>query len=490
MHIIGTVKFQPRNKNGGTTISKIWDHHQYGEGSLIEAIKETCGSSPFTEGQRVPNWTPDSDIKTTSYAKAFVTDLWKDLDVCQSPDMPKAHSFFRTRHTTTKGLIPMLGFGRPSVFGEILVPTHYWWGNPDYTIDPKKDIEFSAKKPLLYWHGSSTGGGHGDPTLSSMHRHRLLRFFSQPTSPPRPLPLTTFNPTTSRPLTLYTPPSPLNPFANTTHFTFVLPDPKDCTFFDCPTISSFPTAPHTPLNTHTWSHRLLADLDGWGYSARFRALMKSNSAVLKSTAMIEWWTDRIVPWVHYIPVSIHGNDWGDLISFFLGTPPSATENPSGNGTHTSVATTLQTQLAREIADRGREWAYENTRSQDMTAYTLRVFLELNRLFTGNYLATDSAENVLRAEEDKKDEARIRKEAELWVRNTIKEEHGHLLEMLKDKLKGEAGEKEVAAEMERRVEEEVVKRVEAARTVERDVREKQEVRRVVAYLQGLKKKKTN
>ncbi|RPA87981.1 hypothetical protein BJ508DRAFT_1062 [Ascobolus immersus RN42] len=401
------LKFQPKNKNGGTVMSKIWESHQFGEGSLIESIKKACGgSSPFSTGQQKPNWTPDKEIPTTSYAKAFVKNVWDDLNVCQHPDMPKHHSFFRTRHTTTRGLIPMLGFGRPSVFGEILVPTHYWWGNPDYTIDPKKDIPWENKTSTLYWHGSSTGGGKGDPTLGSMHRHRLVRFFSQPTSPARSL-------------------------QNTTHFTFVLPSTDDCWNFDCPTIKSFPTAPHTPLNDHTWSNKFLADLDGWGYSARFRALMKSNSAVIKSTAMVEWWSDRIVPWVHYIPASVSGDDWGDLISFFVGLPDNTTK-PDWS---------LQDKLAREIAERGREWAYKNTRSQDMTAYTLRVFLELNRLFTANYLPGDKALDEKEIKAERAEEAKIRKEVEEQVTVSVKTEHEGLLDKIKDKVSG-TGEEEI------------------------------------------------
>lgn len=50
-----------------------------------------------------------------------------------------------------------------------------------------------------------------------------------------------------------------------------------------------------PLGEH-WSHKYLLDLDGMGYSAKFFALMESESAVLKATVFEEFWSDWVQPW--------------------------------------------------------------------------------------------------------------------------------------------------------------------------------------------------
>lgn len=50
-----------------------------------------------------------------------------------------------------------------------------------------------------------------------------------------------------------------------------------------------------PLGEH-WAHKYLLDLDGMGYSAKFFALMESESAVVKATVFDEFWSDWAQPW--------------------------------------------------------------------------------------------------------------------------------------------------------------------------------------------------
>lgn len=45
-------------------------------------------------------------------------------------------------------------------------------------------------------------------------------------------------------------------------------------------------------------YRYVFDVDGNSFSARFRALLLSNSVVLKATIFTEWHSARLVPWVH------------------------------------------------------------------------------------------------------------------------------------------------------------------------------------------------
>lgn len=71
-------------------------------------------------------------------------------------------------------------------------------------------------------------------------------------------------------------------------------------------------------------------------------------------------TDRIVPWVHYIPVQVDLSDLYDTLLFFRG-------DLHGNNAHDD--------LARKIAIAGREWSLRFWRKEDLTAYMFRyVFL--------------------------------------------------------------------------------------------------------------------
>lgn len=106
------------------------------------------------------------------------------------------------------------------------------------------------------------------------------------------------------------------------------------------------------------------DVDGTGWSSRFRRLLSSRSAVIKSTIFQEWWSKRLVPWFHYIPVKSDLSDLHDVTAFFIGAP-------DGTGSHDL--------LGMRIGENGRLWARDHWREADVAAYQLRLFLEYARL---------------------------------------------------------------------------------------------------------------
>ena len=59
--------------------------------------------------------------------------------------------------------------------------------------------------------------------------------------------------------------------------------------------SSHRFADPVPLGGN-WRYKYLADFDGMGYSARYLALLASDSAVIKSTVYKEYFEDWIQPW--------------------------------------------------------------------------------------------------------------------------------------------------------------------------------------------------
>jgi hypothetical protein len=88
---------------------------------------------------------------------------------------------------------------------------------------------------------------------------------------------------------------------------------------------------------------------------------------LISNAMfsVDRYTDRVAPWVHYIPIQLDLSDLHDALLFFRG-------DANGEGAHED--------MARKIAVAGREWSMTFWRKEDLTAYFFRcvcgVFLFL------------------------------------------------------------------------------------------------------------------
>ncbi|EJT99477.1 hypothetical protein DACRYDRAFT_117721 [Dacryopinax primogenitus] len=113
-------------------------------------------------------------------------------------------------------------------------------------------------------------------------------------------------------------------------------------------------------------YKFLLDIDGNGWSTRFKPFLAANSVVMKATIFPEWYMDRIQPWVHYVPVQMDMGEVYDILTFFNG-------NVDENGEGGNDA------LAEKIAAAGKDWVGRFWRKEDMIAYTYRLFLEYARL---------------------------------------------------------------------------------------------------------------
>ncbi|KAF5381689.1 hypothetical protein D9615_005598 [Tricholomella constricta] len=117
-------------------------------------------------------------------------------------------------------------------------------------------------------------------------------------------------------------------------------------------------------------YKYILDVDGNGWSSRFKRLITSNSLIFKSTIYPEWFGDRIMPWIHYIPVQVDFSDLYDSLLFFRG-------DLHGENAHD--------ELAREIAMAGRDWSLRFWRKEDLAAYMFRLFLEYARVMSADRL---------------------------------------------------------------------------------------------------------
>lgn len=90
------------------------------------------------------------------------------------------------------------------------------------------------------------------------------------------------------------------------------------------------------------------DIDGNGISGRYYKLLASKSAPLKQTLLREWHDDRLLPWVHYIPVSQSMTELPEMVMYFT--------SEAGQ------------KCAQEIAEQGQDWFSKAIRKEDMTIY--------------------------------------------------------------------------------------------------------------------------
>ena len=71
-------------------------------------------------------------------------------------------------------------------------------------------------------------------------------------------------------------------------------------------------------------HALLLDIRGSGYSGRRKFLLHSGRPVLVVDGeFTEYWAERLVPWVHYVPVADDGQDLFEIIRHLQREPALA-----------------------------------------------------------------------------------------------------------------------------------------------------------------------
>ncbi|CAK4030832.1 Hypothetical predicted protein [Lecanosticta acicola] len=391
------------------------------EENLWLLVRDTC---PPTSDAR--NLVQDTDLTTPSrfpskqgahLVAGFVSNWTAARSPCEVPDLRNLHGFFansiRSSHMhwkrphdldrlVTRQFFPLFSAGKvQGSNNDIVIPPATSWGEVYFSAD--KTI-WNEKHDEVFWRGGASGGENNETNWTRFHRHRFVSLCNgtqvgtteQSPNPPLHVPGNE-------------PPLPYN---------IPLPDPKTYPLGATSTgtspsdlsrwISDFSDVAFTTLTCHhehwteedfladpqnimcaynmhwydaanksvpmekMYEHKFLPDIDGHGYSGRFRSFMDSDSVPIKATIWAEWTTSRLYAWKHFVPMDNTFMDFLGLAEYFIGyTPPEELEGKvKARKGHDAEA--------KAIADAGREWAQQVLRKEDMVLYFWRVVLEYAR----------------------------------------------------------------------------------------------------------------
>lgn len=112
-------------------------------------------------------------------------------------------------------------------------------------------------------------------------------------------------------------------------------------------------------------YKYAVDVDGNGWSQRYRRLLTSGSVILKATIFPEWNADWLIPWYHYVPIQMDYSGLYNTMTFFAGSPDGSSPGHD--------------KLAEKISQNSVRFVKENWRWEDMQAYMFRLLLEYARL---------------------------------------------------------------------------------------------------------------
>jgi hypothetical protein len=335
----------PRHPSGSPSDSDekfLWT--QISHQSIWPAVQDVCASI----GPAPPKKAPPA-----AEAPRFVRNVTRGTDLCAHPEFREMHGYLASAVSSLHiyNTVPILSRAVPRPFGDILFPApSYSW--PQFAYSAWRDRSWRRKADGLYWAGSNTGSYTHDETWRRHHRQRLVllglgaeggkqqfTYLGKEGDGDRWLPYTS------------------------SQFDRSLYHVAMTKIWECdePACGEQNDAfrPPKKLERASEPHRYkyVFDIDGNSLSGRFYRLLASNSAVLKTTIFKEWHDERLVPWLHYIPVSLGLEELPELVRFLATTDEGR-------------------EVGRRVAEAGKAWHAKGLREVDRGVYFYRLLLEI------------------------------------------------------------------------------------------------------------------
>jgi hypothetical protein len=320
------------------------EHRDLSKTPTWDALVQVCAKP---QGENASVTKPDVE----SFGLPFVQDVSSSKDICKHPSYRHMHGMLMspTSFRLIEGMVPVLSTGSLSTMGDILIPSPAYIESR-FVYENKHDVDWSKKRNNLYWAGSTSGGVAKDSQWRNFHRQRFVSL-AQSLDEKRHIYLGDRGGLVQR---------VTSSFLNSKLFDVAFTKIFSCMGGTCRQQSLFYRMKPWADKDEALRSRLAFDLDGNGISGRWYKLVASKSAPLKQTIIREWHDDRLLPWVHFIPVSPGMEELPELVTYL-------TSSHQGR------------QVARDIADRGRAWFSQALRDVDMRVYIYRLVLELARL---------------------------------------------------------------------------------------------------------------
>ncbi|KAI0551742.1 hypothetical protein F4679DRAFT_123584 [Xylaria curta] len=287
-----------------------------------------------------------------TYGLPFVTGRKLSMDLCKHAEYSDIHGLLAAPESLrlTEGLVPVLSTGAPSTMGDLLYPSSAYLEEDRFRYHVDHDVDWDKKKNNLYWAGSTTGGHGRVAQWQNLHRQRFVGLAQHLTD--QPVYYLQERKGVIAPVR--------SQFLNGRLYDVAFARILQCDTKACKEQRQYFKRKPWTSGDRPFHSQLVFDLDGNGISGRYYKLLASKSAPLKQTLFREWHDDRLMPWVHYIPVSQSMQELPELV-FYL------TSTESGQ------------QRAREIAEQGQQWFNQAFRDIDIVIYVYRLLLELARL---------------------------------------------------------------------------------------------------------------
>ncbi|KAI0867748.1 hypothetical protein GGS24DRAFT_484596 [Hypoxylon argillaceum] len=342
--------------------------HQFRQ---LEAI--TC--PPGASSRSGVNW----DVRdfcalcTSPHSREQFLENWQmALDSCHQPDIFNLHEFHTIPHQFElyQNLLPLFSGSKTAGFNDLLIP--FPRGGQEQDFDSKS---FNQKQDLILWQGDVKD----IPTvthelLHGSHRLRLVHLIQNATATDSIPMLLGIGAGQNSRFRYEDVPTPEGNSILPLRVSLIGPS-EGCQDTNCKLIrDEFGLEP--PATEVDSRYVMLLDTSD-GPAPNLLQVLRSNSVPVISSIFQQWFTERLMPWVHFIPIDIRYHALHSTMSYFIGLDGRGTLNGR------KQVTPPRTEDAKWIAQQGRKWAEKAMRKEDMEVYLFRLLLEWGRVIDDN-----------------------------------------------------------------------------------------------------------
>ncbi|WQF87485.1 hypothetical protein CDEST_12499 [Colletotrichum destructivum] len=287
--------------------------------------------------------------------------------LCDQQDLTRLHSFHTSAPPITplQELLPIFSRHKADGFNDILIPLV-----PLADEGPEVTKDFRQRKDGVYWRGKIGDKPISDEALRGNHKHRLVHLVN--------------NATAAEEVTMMLgAPSQGNWYSYETvsarEANAVLPLDVGISEYAC---SGGPgceaaeaelgrkVAVGDPLDNR---YVLLLDEDTAPPAGMLRTIRSAGSVPLLSSVFGEWYSERLIPWLHFVPIDTRFQALHSTVAYFVGLKGRGAINGR------EVEFEARWEDAEWIATQGARWAGEALRREDMEIYLFRLLLEWGRV---------------------------------------------------------------------------------------------------------------
>ncbi|KAJ0159321.1 Beta-1,2-xylosyltransferase 1 [Colletotrichum tanaceti] len=287
--------------------------------------------------------------------------------LCDQQDLTRLHSFHTSAPPITplQELLPIFSRHKADGFNDILIPLV-----PLADEGPEVTKDFRQRKDGVYWRGKIGDKPISDEALRGNHKHRLAHLVN--------------NATAAEQVTMMLgAPSQGNWYSYETvsarEANAVLPLDVGISEYACSGGPGCEAAEAElgrkatvgdPLDNR---YVLLLDEDTAPPAGMLRTIRSAGSVPLLSSVFGEWYSERLIPWLHFVPIDTRFQALHSTVAYFVGLKGRGAINGR------EVEFEARWEDAEWIATQGARWAGEALRREDMEIYLFRLLLEWGRV---------------------------------------------------------------------------------------------------------------